>query len=258
MAALYHPDKVKQTATSDDFFRHIKMAQDVLLNPAARFAYDRFGPAVMTWQHCSTIRDYLVRGMTETLPYYAGSAVFMYVLGLLGYLDWGRYWRWLTLVSLLVFESYVVSRPYSVPFAKNFVNPLITTLSGQPPYLPFQLIMILRKCALTMYIAFSQIGPLLAPPQAAVKSGDPEEALRQQIDRLDQSARAADVDALRLMGMEIAPFNGDRDAIVEVQSKVKGWLVQNTIRADPEVRDAIGNVLKRRRTEAPAGARGNR
>lgn len=197
-------------------------------------------------------------GMTQTLPYYGGSAVVMYVLGLLGYLDWGRYWRWLALVVLAVFESYVVSRPYSPPLAANLINPLITTLSGQPPYLPFQLIEILRKCAIAMYIAFSQIGPLLASPQAALNSGTPEEVLQRHIERLGQTVRAVDVEATRLMGMEMAPFNGDRDAIGDVQTKVREWLVQNTIRSDPEVIDAIGNVLKKRRTDAPAGAKGNR
>ncbi len=60
------------------------------------------------------------------------------------------------------------------------------------------------------------------------------------------------------MGMEMSPFVGDNEALMEVKGKVKEWLVQNTIRADPEVRDALGNLLKRRRTDAPAGARGNR
>jgi len=249
---------VAQTATSDEFFRHLKTAQDTLLNPAAKFAYDRFGPVVTTWQHCTTIKDYLSFGITYTLPYYGLGAVFMYVLGLLGYLDWGRYWRWLTLATMAVFECYIVSRPYAPSLSAKFINPLVTTLSGQPPYLPFQLIEILRKCAVTLYIAFSQIGPLLAQPQASIMMGDPEQMLQQQIERLDQTARAADVEATRLIAMEMAPFIGDRDAIGGVQSKVKEWLVQNTIRSDPMVRDALGNVLRKRRTDAPVGARGNR
>jgi hypothetical protein len=82
--------------------------------------------------------------------------------------------------------------------------------------------------------------------------------LKQQLDRLEATAKAADVEAIRLMGMEMSPFVGDNEALRDVKSKVKGWLVENTIRSDPEVRDALGNLLKRRRTDAPAGARGNR
>ena len=66
------------------------------------------------------------------------------------------------------------------------------------------------------------------------------------------------MEATRLMGMEMSPFVGDNEALRDVKGKVKEWLVQNTIRSDPEVRDALGTLLKRRRTDAPAGARGNR
>lgn len=71
-------------------------------------------------------------------------------------------------------------------------------------------------------------------------------------------AKAADVEATRLMGMEMSPFMGDAAALKDVKGKVKEWLVQNTIRSDPMVRDAIGNELRKRRVDAPAGARGNR
>jgi len=70
---------------------HLKLARDTLLDPAIRFAYDRFGPDVTNWQHCVTIRDFLVQGVQATLPYYIGSGIVMVVFGWLGFLDWGRY-----------------------------------------------------------------------------------------------------------------------------------------------------------------------
>ena len=111
--------------------------------------------------------------------------------------------------------------------------------------------------SITLYIAFSQIGPLL---QTGVQNPNatPEVALKQQLDRLEASAKAADVEATRLMGMEMSPFVGDVTALKDVKGKVKEWLVQNTIRSDPMVRDAIGNELRKRRVDAPAGAKGNR
>ena len=109
--------------------------------------------------------------------------------------------------------------------------------------------------SVTLFIAFSQIGPLLHPPSPI--SDNSEQATRQQLDRLENTAKAADMEASRLMGMEMSPFVGDEQALKEVRGKVKEWLVQNTIRNDPEVRDALGNLLKRR-VDAPTGARGNR
>lgn len=259
LAAIYHPDKISSTSSvAEGYFVHLKKVQDILLDPAKRYAYDRFGPGMAEWRNCASIRDYLVVGLQTTLPYYGFGAVFMYILGMLGYLEWGKYWRWLTLVVLCVFELHTISRPYFPPIAAKIVNPLLTSFTQHPPYLPFQLIQLLRKMSITLYIAFSQIGPLLESPEAARLQGDPELVLRQQLDRLEMTAKASDVEATRLMGMEMAPYVGDPLALKEVQGKVKEWLVQNTIRSDPEVRDALGKLLKRRRVDAPAGARGNR
>lgn len=267
LAALHHPDKVMSgtgggsTAdTSADYFMHLKTASDTLVDPARRFAYERFGPTIASWQHCVTIRDYVGHGAQILVPYYGFAAVAMYVLGLLGYLDWARYWRWLTLVVLCVFELHTVTRPAFPPVLDQLVNPLLTHFTTHPPYLPFQAITLARKLSITLYIAFSQIGPLLLPPdQRGTKPGEAgEKALLQNLDRLEQTARGMDADTARLMELEMAPFVGDAEAISSMRSKLKEWLVQNTIRADPMVRDALGRSLQKRRVDAPAGAKGNR
>jgi len=259
LAAIHHPDKVSSSSpSSEGYFVHLKLAQDTLLNPAKRFAYERFGPVVVEWQHCSTIRDYLIKGLYQILPYYFGAAVVMYILGFMGYLEWGKYWRWLSVVVLCVFELHAISRPYFHPLAANLLNPLLTTFTSHPPYLPFQLIQLARKISVTIYIAFSQIGPLLNPA-AAAQTSNPELALKQQLDRIEATARAADLDATRLVSMEMTPFVGDQDALNDVKGKVRNWLVDNTIRNDPEVRDALGTVMQvKKRQNAPAGARGTK
>jgi hypothetical protein len=250
LAAIHHPDKLSSPSpNSNNYFVHLKLAQDTLLNPTKRFAYERFGPEVVAWQRCSSIRDYLLRGLQTILPYYGIGAIFMYFLGLLGYLEWGKYWRWLTLVILCVFELHTVSRPYFPAVAANLINPILTTLTNHPPYLPFQIILLARKLSVTMYIAFSQIGPLLQPRPGAGQAANPELALKQELDRLQATAKVTE--------MEMGPFR-DEQAVSALKGKVKEWLVRNTIRSDPEVRDAIGKTFKRRRVDAPAGARGNR
>lgn len=259
LAAVHHPDKVTgATSEAEDYFVHLKLAQDTLLNPAKRFAYERFGPDVVRWQRCSSIRDYILQGLQSVLPYYAIAAVAMYGFGLLGYLEWGKYWRWLIMLSLFIFELHAISRPYFPPVAEKLINPILTSFTSHPPYLPFQLIALARQFSVTLYLAFSQIGPLLQPINSTPQSNNPELALKQQLDRLEATAKAADMEATRLMSMEMSPFLGDAAGLRDVKNKVKSWLVQNTIRSDPEVRDAIGTMLKRRRVDAPAGARGNR
>jgi DnaJ-class molecular chaperone len=99
-AALHHPDKVAAAGrkpVSEDHFVQLKLAQDTLLKPVHRFAYDRFGPDMLSWQHCSTVSDYLSTGFKAYAPTYIGSGVGMIVLSATGWLQWGRFVRGTTL-----------------------------------------------------------------------------------------------------------------------------------------------------------------
>ncbi|KAK4122393.1 hypothetical protein N657DRAFT_664963 [Parathielavia appendiculata] len=270
LAALHHPDKATTAGdkTHDDinaYFVHLKTAADTLTDPARRFAYERFGPEAVTWQRCVTVRDYVVRGAQQLVPHYGMAAAVMYGLGLLGYLDWARYERWLVLAAMFLFEVRTVTRPGMPALLERVVNPLLGWVGGRAPYLPFQAIALARKLSVTVYIAFSQIGPLLAADTSGgqlVVSGrkgrEDEATLREGLERLEMAVKKLDADAARLLQTEMAPFAGDEKTRNSMWAKVKEWLVQNTIRSDPMVRDALGRSFAKRRMEAPAGAKGNR
>jgi hypothetical protein len=277
LAALHHPDKAATSSSSggdnggrtaediNAYFVHLKTAADTLTDPAKRFAYERFGPEAVSWPRCVTIRDFVVRGAQALVPYYGMAAAAMYGLGLLGYLDWGRYERWLVLAVMFVFEVHCVTRPGFPGVLDKVVNPLLGWVAGRAPYLPFQAIALARKLSVTVYIAFSQIGPLLAADTSSGqlvmsgrKGGDDEAALREGLERLEMTVKRLDADAARLLETEMAPFAGDEEIRNSMWAKVKEWLVQNTIRSDPMVRDALGRSFAKRRMDAPAGAKGNR
>ena len=262
LAALHHPDKMGSAGDSDtnNFFIHLKVASDTLVDPAKRFAYERFGPDVVTWAKCVTVKDYVTRGVFYTiLPHYAIATASIYVLGLFGYMDFGKFYRWLILGTLCLFEVHAATRTAFSP-SLNAVNAVVTTFTARYPYLPFQLMALARKLTLTVYIALSQIGPLLVQEDSSSRraAGDEEKTLRQSLDRLENIARQVDVDASRIMEMQVAPYKGDAHAVSNLQGKMREWLVQNTIRADPMVRDALGTSFRKRRIDAPSGARGNR
>ncbi|KAI0019369.1 hypothetical protein F4780DRAFT_747404 [Xylariomycetidae sp. FL0641] len=270
LAALHHPDKVGGGGGGgQDYFMHLKTAADVLTDPARRFAYERFGPEAEAWRPaCVTARDFAARGARAVLlPYYGVAAATLWGLGRLGYLEAGRYWRWVCLACLCAFEAAAVTRPRYPALLTAVVNPALARLAGQKPYLPFQLLALARKACVALFIAFAQVGPLLAKQQqhpgeadeaAAAAAGSEEKALRQNLERLEATAKGLDADAARLMELEMAPFAGDPEAIHSMRARLQEWLVQNTIRADPMVRDALGRSFQKRRVDAPAGARGNR
>lgn len=210
---------------------------------------------MLKWQHCSSIRDYLVRGLQfSSAPIYGGSLVFLVLLSFTSYLQWGRFWRYLTFGALTLLEMHTLTRPYSSPLLTKVLNPLLGMVSGHAPLLPFQLIILARKATFTLFIAFSQLGGLFpTPPAPSSTAASPLEL--QQLARLEQIAQSSEAEASRLLAMDMAPFAGDEQGTKDLRGKVREWLVTNTIRADPEVRDAMGRALGKRRQGAPAGAR---
>lgn len=283
LAALYHPDKVvtgqgqQSQEEVNNYFVHLKTAVDTLTDPVRRFAYERFGVDAVAWAGpngngkggCKTHRDFVMRGAQMLLSYYGFAAAVLYGLGLLGYLTWGKYERWLVLASMFVWEAHIVMSPGRPAVFEHFLNPLLQRVTGVMGryYLPFQAVALMRKVSVTVYIAFSQIGPLLTADtssgQLVAKNngaggGDLEELLKQGLERLEMTSRGLDQDMSRLVELEMAPFAGDQEALSSMRGKIKEWLVQNTIKNDPMVRDALGRGLQRRRVDAPAGARGTK
>lgn len=93
LAAQHHPDKLNQqqaTTLPDGFFMYLKQAQDTLLDPSVRFAYDRFGPQVNEWRNVKTAEDYLYAGLRKALTQYIGGLVVLVVYWVY-WSSWGRY-----------------------------------------------------------------------------------------------------------------------------------------------------------------------
>ena len=245
----YHPDKATgpDKAAIEAIYVQLKVARDTLADPAKRFAYDRFGPEIMQWRQCKTLRDFVFTGVQSTSVYYVGSGAVLVLLGVLGYLQAGRFWRYLVMASLFAVELHAMTRPAFPPILTNIVNPVLIATRLRQPYLPFQMLALLRKLAITFFIALSQLGPILSGPQTAQ---DADATSPQQLDRLDVLAKTIDQEVSRLTGLELSPFVSEEGSSVrDLRSTLKEWLVTNTIRNDPEVKAGINRVLSRRRQE---------
>ncbi|KAL8903843.1 MAG: hypothetical protein Q9171_007262 [Xanthocarpia ochracea] len=257
LAAIYHPDKAvnpEEHAHAEIYFVKLKSAQDTLTDATKRFAYERFGPDVLKWQHVSSIRDYILVGLQTVAPMYGGSIAFMILLSLFGYLQWGRYWRYLIFACLALVEYHTLTRPYWSPILTKVLNPLFKNLTSHPPILPFQFLALAHKATFTFFIALGQLSPLFAPQERPTSASGPAFD-EQHLQRLEQLAQNTEIETQRLLALEMAPLVGDEVGQNDMKGRVREWLVQNTIRADPEVRDAMGRAMAKRRAGAPAGAR---
>ncbi|SZF02800.1 unnamed protein product [Blumeria hordei] len=237
LVTLHHPDKVgAHTPGAEAYFVQLRLANDVLLHPVKRFAYERFGADILACTRCSSRRDFIIEGLESIIPHYVGTIVIMYLMGFLGYIKSGMHWRWLVLASTATFEIYTITRPYYPPFLSNFLNPILMTLTLHPPYLPFQLIQLAHKISLTIYIALSQFGLIFQSTQTT----DFETKISRNLNSAQEKVRAIDIETNRLLNLEISPFI-DKDTHLVLHSKMKEWLIQNTIKMDPAVQEAMKN-----------------
>jgi hypothetical protein len=128
----------------------------------------------------------------------------------------------------------------------HLINPLLTGWSSHPPLLQYQFLSLARTLLFTSFIGLSQLAPLL---QGTNHSLPPNEVDPNQLARLEQLARGQEMESTRLVGLNMAPFREDRTSMVELRDRIREWLVQNTTRADPLVREAVEEVLRRRREQ---------
>ncbi|KAG5983575.1 hypothetical protein E4U55_007817 [Claviceps digitariae] len=264
LAAVHHPDKTSGDAATESaaYFIHLKLASDTLQDAAKRFAYERFGNDIVSWEQCVTIRDFVSQGVLHNiLPHYALAAGMSYLMGLFGYMEFGRFYRWLILLTLCLMEVHAATRAGFPPLL-NLVNALVTTLTRRPPYLPFQFTALLRNLTLTIYFALSQMASLLAPASSKKNKStgeDSKQAVHESLAALEAISKQLDTDTGRLMDMEVAPFKGDTAVVDNLRGQMREWLVQNTIRADPMVKDALRTTLKAsRKHTSRVGDRGSR
>ena len=67
-------------------------AFDTLKSSTRKFAYDRFGPDVIGWAaDCTTVTDYLERGLMASCGFYIVSAVAMALYAIFGQSGFGAF-----------------------------------------------------------------------------------------------------------------------------------------------------------------------
>lgn len=280
LAAQHHPDKrgYGDGDPSDDYFVYLKLAQDTLLDPAKRFAYDRFGPDILSWGDRKTMQDFLFAGLQRSVPQYVVGLVTIIILNFTYWSNWGRYvshqprsflkqwdqstnlnqWRFFTFAALITLEAALITRPKALFMPGFYIPPAIRSLLGISPtfyLLPFQILTLAQRASVTLHIFISQLTP---PEVSKGSSSAPGERIHpqtmQRLAQLAQLSRATDGEATRLLQLGLAPFRGDREGIATLRKGMKEGLVLSSVRASPEVQQAIAQVMERKKPEKDSKA----
>lgn len=260
----FHPDKIGPNVdreAANQYFVHLKALRDVVLDPAKRFAYDRFGPDIIgQCRNCITIKDYVDSALLTAATTYGALLVVLIGANALGYLTDGSYWRYLGILAVAVFELRTATRPDHPTFLTQYLNPLVTGASLRPAYLPFQLTAIIKKASISAAQFLALLMPLyrLDPEHPAKPTEDTEEARHKQVDRLNAFVAEANQESGRLLELESIPYRDNEKAKSELREALKKYMVQNVVHQERDVRNAIGQSMARRRTGVPHGAQGTK
>ncbi|KAH7394511.1 hypothetical protein BKA66DRAFT_523847 [Pyrenochaeta sp. MPI-SDFR-AT-0127] len=260
----YHPDKVGPNIDRDranDYYVFLKHARDIVLDPAKRYAYDRFGPDIFAQcQTCLTVKEYTDSALLAAGTTYGALLIILIGANALGFLKDGSYWRYLGLLAVATFELRTALRPDHPTFLSKYLNPFITSSSLRPAYLPFQIVAIIKKASISLAQFLSLLMPLYrADSQNSVKANDDtDETRHKQLDRLSAFVAESNKDASRLLELESIPYRDNEKAKSELREALKKYMVQNVVHQEKDVRNAIGQSMARRRAGVPHGAQGTK
>jgi curved DNA-binding protein CbpA len=260
----FHPDKIGagvDREQANQYFVHLKAMRDVVLDPAKRFAYDRFGPEIFgQCQNCLTVKDYVDSALLSAATTYGALIVVLIGANALGYLTDGSYWRYLGILAVAMFEVRTATRSDHPRFLTQYLNPMMTGSHLRPAYLPFQLTAIIKKASISAAQFLALLMPLyrLDPQHPAKPTEDTEDARHKQLDRLSAFVAESNTDANRLLDLESIPYKENEKAKSELREALKKYMVQNIVHQEKDVRNAMGQSMARRRQGVPHGAQGTR
>ncbi|PWN31080.1 hypothetical protein BDZ90DRAFT_33370 [Jaminaea rosea] len=265
LAKVHHPDKVGPSG--ERFFIALRRSHDVLTDSVRRFAYDRFGIAVLDWRGALTVREYMVIGLRESLLWWVvNSAIFAVLSWLngLGGAAAGRaaspwsYWHLALLASLASAELFLVTAPARPPLLRQLL----------PRHTVGDLVAVLRQTYTSTIMAMRQILPLLgdvSPGVGEIKTLAEAhkfiEALAGEMDKLGVGALQMREQSDAVLRAEMEPFHALGHVEATSSSSASGGgatlrqrsdlersfvdlmsqqLIDRSLQASPEVQRAIG------------------
>ncbi|CAH1760047.1 14593_t:CDS:2 [Entrophospora sp. SA101] len=206
---LFHPDKNRDDKTEEVYIK-IRTINEILSSPITRFAYDRFGSDIFnTCDHCRTYREFVFQGLRESIEFYIGTGLLLFVLNVLGKGQFGRFWRFAVFFGMAFMEASMILH--------NPVNSIKTISLREllmSRWLIFEQITILRQLFVTIFIGLSQIGPVMFPEEAEIT---------QTLQKIDVLSELALQESKNQLTSAFQPFIGDQDAQNELKRIGSSW-----------------------------------
>ncbi|KAJ3214931.1 Bifunctional purine biosynthetic protein ade1 [Dinochytrium kinnereticum] len=226
LSLQFHPDKAQSVdpeaaAYYEANYMRIRDAYEILKDPVLKAAYDKFGNSILDCQRCKIEKDFVKDGISDFISFYTGTTFVLIIFSLLGKGDFGRYWRFATLLLMAGIESSVLWRSSPRPL---YFLPWRTVSEN---------IEIMHQVFIAVSIAGTQIGPVIWPARTLDLKG--------QIDELEQLTMMNLSEATLQFRSAFEPFGRDSAAAGLVQRKMEKMAVELKImeKSEMEVTNSI-------------------
>ncbi|KAH9920917.1 uncharacterized protein B0H18DRAFT_828073, partial [Fomitopsis serialis] len=271
-ARRYHPDRVGPQGEA--LFINVRDAFEALKNPTTRFAYDRFGPDVLQWSHCTTLREYVRQGLMQSAGFYIVSACSLLLYSSIGKPSDVAFWRYLLFAGMLAYELKCILGPSLSPpdsLSSVFLSePGSTSRVGflavlWPRRVAWQHVRFLHSLFIFSSAALSQVAPVLFPSSREDIDSAQFQALLQRIYFL---ASMINRDATQQIHTELHSVHGpqthttpsnatfavptpcDRpaDEIMDMlASEMEHMVIEGQLADGGPLKSAVDNAVERRR-----------
>ncbi|KIJ15550.1 hypothetical protein PAXINDRAFT_77189 [Paxillus involutus ATCC 200175] len=231
-----HPDRVGPGGEAH--FIDVRDAFEALKDPVVRFAYDRFGPDVLRWKECSTMKEYLRRGLVNSSMYHLMTGAGLVLFSVAGKPSPIAAWRYLLFISMFALELYLVlspsPSPSPAPSAYTFIDqaPSHTTLLNTlfPKRVAYQHILFLHQIFFFMSVALSRVAPVLFAGLMSIDGEVEGGAVRAMGERIAVLANA--VERERKFYVDLPPEHLDESTMQALMLEMEDILVENKLKSE--------------------------
>jgi len=253
-ARRHHPDRVGPEES--DFFVAVRGGYEALMEPNKRWAYDRFGEEILNCKECVTQRDFLARGLIQSLGFHIVSGLALLFFSAVGKSSSVAFWRYTLFFGHFASELSLLFGPS--PSSLEFQGYSVLSLFFSTR-LAFQHIRLLHQLFMFFSIAVSRVAPVLFPDA----SDDPSSSLLAQnaavvlekVKNVDRELHSM----VEIQMLSVKPFGskraGDPDehTLELLTHEMERLVIEKRLATVPAMSDlgrARSNVVKRVKAQA--------
>ncbi|KAG6335824.1 hypothetical protein ID866_3260 [Astraeus odoratus] len=194
-ARKHHPDRVGPQGEAH--FVEVRDAFEALKDPIVKFAYDRFGPDVLRWKECSTMKEYLRRGLLNSSAYHVVTGAGLVLFSVIGRPSPIATWRYLLFIVMFALEFYLLlTSPSQSAEPSLFVDDMsvIGTIPDRlfPNRVVYQHVSLLHQIFLFLSIALSRVAPVLFPSLVGSDPAAKQQMVKAMAERVEMLAKSTE------------------------------------------------------------------